>query len=473
MLAAVDQLHLALARGGFVVAEYPHIGGDAGVVEHVRRQRDDGFDQIVLQQVAANLRLARTGAAGEQRRAVEDDADARATVARVTHLADQMQKEQQRAVGHPWQSRAEAAIVPLLAVLVGDLLLHLLPFHAERRVAEHKVEALVGQLVVGQGVAELDAGHVLALDQHVRLADGVGLGVELLTMQGHGDLLADRLDVLVALGQEAAGARRRVVNGDDAAGLELVVLAGDHQRGGQVHDVARSEVLPGGFVGAFRKFADQLLEDDAHAEVADALGAQVDRREALHHLVQQVGAGQLLDEVLEVKMLEDLASVRAEGLHIAHQVFASLGIGQRAQRQRRCIEELLTGSAQQQLLAHQVRPPFLGTGLADHGILGRLQHALHTPQQGERQDDATVLGLLEVTAQQIGNRPEESGRLGMILRVHAIIPWSTGKNASLTRRAGCMSQARRLICAPLPLPEDAQAAPERVASNDMSAATCC
>ncbi|MNR02343.1 hypothetical protein D3C85_1181890 [compost metagenome] len=301
-------------------------------------------------------------------------------------------------------------------------------------------------------------------------------------MQGHGDLLADRLDVLVALGQEAARARRRVVNGDDAVGLELVVLTGDHQGGGQVHDVARGKMLPGGFVGAFRKFADQLFEDDAHTEVADALGAQVDRREALHHLVQQVGAGQLLDEVLEVEVLEDLAAVGAEGLHITHQVFAGLGIGQGAQRQRRCVEELLTGSAQQQLLAHQVRPPFLGAGLADHGILGRLQHALHAPQQGERQDDATVLGLLEVTAQQIGNRPEESGRLGMILRVHATTPWSTGKNASLPRRAGCMSQAirdcgphteaRRYLGASFPILEDAQAAPERVASNDMSAATC-
>ncbi|MNR48146.1 hypothetical protein D3C85_1673450 [compost metagenome] len=94
MLASVDQLHLALARSGFVVAEYPHIGGDAGVVEHVRRQRDDGFDQIVLQQVAANLRLTRTRAAGKPRRAVEDDTDARATVARVTHLADQVQQKQ-------------------------------------------------------------------------------------------------------------------------------------------------------------------------------------------------------------------------------------------------------------------------------------------------------------------------------------------------------------------------------------------
>ncbi len=48
--------------------------------------------------------------------------------------------------------------------------------------------------------------------------------------------------------------------------------------------------------------------------------------------------------------------------------------------------------------------------------------SVFTPLQGERQDDATVLGLLEITAQQVGNRPEESGRLGMVFRVHATAP---------------------------------------------------
>lgn len=68
----------------------------------------------------------------------------------------------------------------------------------------------------------------------------------------------------------------RVIDGDDAVRLEFVVLAGEHQRGGQVDDVARGEVLPGGVVGAFRELADQLLKNDAHTEVADALRAEVD-----------------------------------------------------------------------------------------------------------------------------------------------------------------------------------------------------
>lgn len=113
-----------------------------------------------------------------------------------------MQQKQQRTVGNSWQTGAEAAVEALVAVLVGNLLLYLLPFHAERRVTEHKVEVVLGasQLVVGQGIAQLDAGDVLALDQHICLADSVGLGVQLLAVQRYGDLVADGLDVLITLG---------------------------------------------------------------------------------------------------------------------------------------------------------------------------------------------------------------------------------------------------------------------------------
>ncbi|MNZ98166.1 hypothetical protein D3C78_1174430 [compost metagenome] len=56
--------------------------------------------------------------------------------------------------------------------------------------------------------------------------------------------------------------------------------------------------------------------------------------------------------------------------------------------------------------------------LRQNGGLGRPQHALHAPQQGERQDDAAVLRLLEIAAQQVGDGPEEGGGLGVIFRVH-------------------------------------------------------
>ena len=173
----VHQLHCAALGRRLVIAQDPDVGGDAGVEEHVGGQGDDGLHQVVLQHVAADLALARPGAAGEQRRAVQHDAQAAAAVLGRAHLADQVQQEQQRAVGDARQAGAEAAGMAHLLGLAPYLLLHLLPFHAKGRVGEHVVEVALGVAVLGQGVAGQDVADVLALDEHVRLADGITLVV--------------------------------------------------------------------------------------------------------------------------------------------------------------------------------------------------------------------------------------------------------------------------------------------------------
>jgi len=65
-------------------------------------------------------------------------------------------------------------------VLGFDVFLDGLPVLAVRRIGEHVVEALVGEAVLGKRVAEDDLGGVLALEQHVGAAHGVGLGLQLL-----------------------------------------------------------------------------------------------------------------------------------------------------------------------------------------------------------------------------------------------------------------------------------------------------
>lgn len=56
---AVDELDAARAVGGLFVGEHPDVGGDARVVEHIGRERDNGFEQVGLQDVSADLGLAR------------------------------------------------------------------------------------------------------------------------------------------------------------------------------------------------------------------------------------------------------------------------------------------------------------------------------------------------------------------------------------------------------------------------------
>ena len=45
----------------------------------------------------------------------------------------------------------------------------------------------------------------------------------------------------------------------------------------------------------------------------------------------------------------------------------------------------------------------------EHGLLGRLEHAVEAADHRQRQDDLAVLGLLVVAAQQVGDRPDEGG----------------------------------------------------------------
>jgi hypothetical protein len=94
----VDELDLALAVLGLAVGEHPDVGGDAGVVEHVQRQGDDGLEPVVLDDPAADVALALAGVAGEQRAAVVDLGDAAAQRRVVLHLAEHVGEEQHLAV---------------------------------------------------------------------------------------------------------------------------------------------------------------------------------------------------------------------------------------------------------------------------------------------------------------------------------------------------------------------------------------
>src|ERR1035438_3283400 len=91
--AGVDEMDLAYTGGGLAVADDPDVGADAGVVEHVGGQPDDGLDQVVLQHVAADLAFARARAAGEEGRAIQDDAEAAAAVFGGAHLGNEVEQE--------------------------------------------------------------------------------------------------------------------------------------------------------------------------------------------------------------------------------------------------------------------------------------------------------------------------------------------------------------------------------------------
>ena len=115
-------------------------------------------------------------------------------------------------------------------------------------------------------------GLALSLQQEVGLADGVGLGVDLLAEEVRGHVLApllrELLQHVLAHGQHAAGPAGAVVEQIGA----VVDLVGDREEDELRHElngVARGEMLARLLVVLLVEAPDQLLEDRPHAVVVE------------------------------------------------------------------------------------------------------------------------------------------------------------------------------------------------------------
>ena len=209
-----------------------------------------------------------------------------------------------------------------------------LPALAVGRVGEHEVElagreGVAGERRVLRPAHDVVGGLALALEEEVGLADGVGLGVDLLAVEVGGDLLAalggELLQGLLGHGQHAAGTAGAVVE-QIGAGFDRVSDGQEDELRHQPHGVARGPVLARLLVVLLVEAAHQLLEDRAHAVVVEAevahaavgvhhrVGAQVDvgRGELLDQRAERVGLGEARDLVAELEAVEDVLHVGRE-----------------------------------------------------------------------------------------------------------------------------------------------------------------
>ena len=109
---------LPWALRGLAIRQEPNIGCDAGVVEELFRQGNQSLQQVVLENVPADLALAAAGVAREKRRAVHDDGDARAALLRVFDMCEHVKQEEELAVtdaGQPCSEPAHRATLVLIA----------------------------------------------------------------------------------------------------------------------------------------------------------------------------------------------------------------------------------------------------------------------------------------------------------------------------------------------------------------------
>ena len=225
----------------------------------------------------------------------------------------------------------------------------------------------------------------------------------------HGGLRADEAvwldDVVLGLGQHAAGTAGGVIDGDD--GRELVLHGLDEQVDHELDDLARGEVLAGLLVVLFVELADEFLEDVTHAEICEAghlpairrcgvVRAEIDlrRNELLQHAKEGIGLVHLPNLCGQVELGDDLADVVAVAVEVVGEIGNELGgiPEQGFQGELGGVVKHLPGSVLQPLgVQHgHLGLLLLKAHLLQHGGLGVLQQAINAPQHEHGQDDIPV-----------------------------------------------------------------------------------
>ena len=276
-------------------------------------------------------------------------------------------------------------------------------------------------------------GLAVALEQQVGFADGVGLAVDLLTVEVRGDLLAvglgDLLERFLRDGQHAAGAAGAVVE-QVGAGLDLVGHGQEHEIGHQPDGVAGRPVLAGFLVVLLVEAADEFLEHRAHrvvvegGQVADRVRAEVDVlvEELLDELPQSVGLREAGNLVAELEVDQDVLHVGREAIEVSLEVVLELLLGgaglQVAEQERRGVVERLARCGAQGVVLVGDLLAIEGGFHFQHGLLGRLQHGVETAQHRHGQDHVAVLAAdIDVAQHVVRDVPDEVGngvQLGLV-----------------------------------------------------------
>ena len=232
-----------------------------------------------------------------------------------------MLQEQQGAVVHAWQASAPRAVLRGLLVAADDLLLLLLPVHAEGRVGDEVVEGLPFELVVGEAVAVLDvlsaAVVVDLLHEHVGCCRREGALVVVLAVDVELRFLVVIAHVALCLGKHAPRAARRVEHAHDGAWLaEHVVGIHEEKIDHEVDHLARREVIARGFISQFVEASDEVFEYETHLIVLHPVGMKVDLQEFLQDQIEDVRLVHLLDFVGELEEVEYPPDVSREAADV-------------------------------------------------------------------------------------------------------------------------------------------------------------
>ena len=359
------------------------------------------------------------------------------------HLAQHVCQEEQLSVAAPGDQGVFGVAGMLddepgvgYATLAAHLVLVGLPALPIGRVADHKVERLALEGIVGQGgvfrsTDDVGVGVFLSLQEQVGLADGVGLRVNLLPVQMRGDFLplflCYLLEGLLGDGEHPAGPQGAVVE-QVGVGLDLVLDRQEYQFGHEFHGVPGGPVFAGFLVVLFVEPPEQVLEDGPHGVVvqpgqSDLSLVVQDRGGAEVHCLGQEPFNQGVESaagrepgylVSELKLLQDVLDVGREPVQVGVEVISELllggGVPEVPQGKRRGVEELLPGRLLEGTCLVRdvlfVHPLFFCKDL----LLGGFEHGVEPADDGHGKYHVAVLSPdKEVPEYAVGDVPDEVG----------------------------------------------------------------
>ena len=400
-----------------------------------------------------------------------DFRDPAAQRSRVFHLGNVVQQKQHLTVtgarehlvlGIARKLRHEAGV--LNAAFAAHLVEIDLPRLAVRRIGQHEVELPRRKTIGGKRGAEADVFCLLAFarKQHIRLGDGIGLRVDLLSEQVDGYLPVALCRVLIqaVLGdrQHAARTASPVVAGISAV-LDLVRDRQKDQIRHQFYDVARREVFARFFVILFVEAPDQLFEDHAHGVVVQSgqshravvkkyrIRRQIDRRrdELFDDRAQNIRVHHRRYLIAEFEFVQDFLNVRRKAVEISLEIrFELLRFGARPQvfqAELRTVAECFARDlAQRRRLIGDPCRIELFLHLKDRG-LGLLQHRVEAAYDRHRQNHVTIFAAhIDIPQAVVGDVPDEIGDGAELQMIHYSAAFPDFTQAS----SSALSKSQRL-----------------------------
>ena len=294
-------------------------------------------------------------------------------------------------------------------------------------------------LIAGQRGAVGDVHGLLAvaLEHHVRLGDGVGFGLDFLSEQMDGYLLAvfhsNPVQPILRHCQHTARAACTIIAGIGGI-LDLIRNGRKHKVCHQFHNVTGRPVLTGFLIVCLVETTDKFLEDRTHGmviqtrKVAVLLRAEIDvfADELLDNRAENIGFDHGVHLIAELELVQNLLHVGRKPVEIRLKIRLELlrgwAAGQIAQAERRRIAESLTGNIAK-------RTPLVGNPRSiqrlfhfEHLQLGVFQHSIQTADNRHRKNNIAVLTAhINIAQAIIGDTPDEIGDCIEHMGVHYYI----------------------------------------------------